>query len=385
MVKRAVLVGCNYPGTGYDLFGCVNDVTNMRKVLTDIYGFDKRNVLFMVDTDPTSIRPTGGNIAKVLEDAIKASKAGDILYFHFSGHGGQIPPESGCREDDGADECIYPTDLNPMTDDSFRTLLSKLDPGVIFSFVSDSCHSGGLLDSAELQVGVGEKDEVGPETESTRAAVAMTSSQKTMNAKELPVSSLIEHLSEASGHEVNVGTIRVTLYELFKADASPTVKVFVKNMISPLEEGIPEEEWGKSYNEVGISALKELKKVWDEKTINNDDYFHSARTVDGPLHFSGFANTKPAGQTLPPSTAILVSACESDQTAADVQSATGAYGALSNAVEIVVRKYNGKVTNKKLVNDVRALMVQEELDQRPCLYCTDDKVNVNFVTGVKYQ
>ncbi|KAL3684367.1 hypothetical protein R1sor_002389 [Riccia sorocarpa] len=384
MVKRAVLVGCNYPGTRNQLSGCVNDVTNMRKVLTDIYGFDKKDILFMVDTDHNSIRPTAKNITKQLGDAIKASKAGDVLYFHFSGHGGQIPAESG-EENDGEDEAIYPTDLNPMTDDSFRVLLSNLDPRVTFTFVSDSCNSGGLLDNQVLQVGVGEDNEVGPETESTRAAVTSTGSSETKNvkSKELPVSSLIQHLSEVSGHEVDVGTIRVTLYELFKHDASPTVKAFVKNMTSPLEQGIPEAEWSKTYNEVGISALTQLKKVWDDENISNEEYFHYAKAVDVPLNSILSANATPAGQAPPASTAILVSGCESDQLSADVPSATGAFGALSHAVETVVRKYKGKVTNKKLVNEVRALLVQEDLDQRPCLYCTHDEVNLNFITGVK--
>ncbi|OAE27538.1 hypothetical protein AXG93_3857s1360 [Marchantia polymorpha subsp. ruderalis] len=76
------------------------------------------------------------------------------------GHGGQIPAESGDQEDDGEDECIYPADLNPMTDDTFRLLLANLNPGVAFTFVSDSYHSGGLLDSQELQVGVGEEGEI---------------------------------------------------------------------------------------------------------------------------------------------------------------------------------------------------------------------------------
>ncbi|KAG6554671.1 hypothetical protein Mapa_003689 [Marchantia paleacea] len=386
MAKRAVLVGCNYPGSYCPLYGCINDVTNMRKVLIEVYGFEKKNIVFMVDTDEKSIMPTGRNIVHHLGKAIQASKPGDVLYFHFSGHGGQIPAESGDQEDDGEDECIYPADLNPMTDDTFRLLLADLNPGVAFTFVSDSCHSGGLLDSQELQVGVGEEGELRSETASTRGRVSKSAERKRtdrMIPRTISTETLIRHLAQASGHEVKVGTIRSTIYQLFKEDASPTVKVFVKNMTSRLEDGTPEEVWANSYNEVGVSALKHLKRTWNDETIDNDEYFRSARLVSGPLNFSGHANAKPNGQTLPPSTGILVSGCQSDQTSADVPGHNGSYGALSNAVQTLVRKHAGKLTNKQLVNGTRAIMVEEDLDQRPCLYCSKDKVNAPFICSPK--
>ncbi|KAK8630166.1 hypothetical protein V6N13_078972 [Hibiscus sabdariffa] len=33
MAKRAVLVGCNYPKTQFRLYGCINDVLEMQKLL----------------------------------------------------------------------------------------------------------------------------------------------------------------------------------------------------------------------------------------------------------------------------------------------------------------------------------------------------------------
>ncbi|KAG6544660.1 hypothetical protein Mapa_013850 [Marchantia paleacea] len=381
MVKRAVLVGCNYPGSRCPLRGCVNDVTNMKKLLIDVYGFEKKNIMFMVDTDEKSVRPTGKNIVHYLGKAIQVSKPGDVLYFHFSGHGGQIPAESGDQEDDGEDECIYPADLNPMTDDTFRLLLADLNPGVNFTFVSDSCHSGGLLDSQDLQVGLGEVGQVGNETEPRSVVAASREKQKA--DRHIPTETLIQQLAEASGHEVKLGNIRSTLYDLFREDTSPTVKVFVKNMAGHLEDGLPEEEWANSYNEVGIAALKQLKEIWDDETIDNDEYFRSARTVNGPLNFNGHANAKPDGQTLPPSTGILISGCQSNQTSADVPGWGGAYGALSNAIHTIVKHHSGKITNKQLVNGCRELMVETNLDQRPCLYCTKEKVNANFICDLK--
>ena len=38
-IRRALLVGINYPGTTYPLQGCVNDVNLMADILTQHYGF----------------------------------------------------------------------------------------------------------------------------------------------------------------------------------------------------------------------------------------------------------------------------------------------------------------------------------------------------------
>lgn len=231
-------------------------------------------------------------------------------------------------------------------------------------------------------MGVGKEGKIGSETASTRGGGVSESAERKIDRmipRRISTKTLIRHLAQASGHEVKVRTIRSTIYQLFHEDASITVKMFVKNMSSRLEAEIPEEEWANSYNEVGVSALKHLKQMWDDRTIDNDKYFRSARLVNGPLDFSGHANAKPTGETLLPSTGTLVNGCQSDQTSADMPGDNGSYGALSNAVQTLVRKHAGKLSNKQLVNMTRAMMVEEGLDQRPCLYCRKDKVNAPFI------
>lgn len=115
MAKRALLVGCNYPGTKAELHGCVNDVSRMYKSLVDRFGFGESYITVMVDTDKRSVQPTGANIKKVLGRLIDESNPGDILVFHYSGHGTQVPDESGEPGDTGLDEAIVPTDLNILT------------------------------------------------------------------------------------------------------------------------------------------------------------------------------------------------------------------------------------------------------------------------------
>lgn len=40
-----------------------------------------------------------------------------------------------------------------LADDDFRDLVNKIPPGATFTFISDSCHSGGLIDEEKVQIG----------------------------------------------------------------------------------------------------------------------------------------------------------------------------------------------------------------------------------------
>ena len=70
---------------------------------------------------------------------------GDTLFFHFSGHGTQIPTDNP-QETDGMDEAIVPTDMNVILDDDLRVIVCKLAVGAHFTMLADCCHSGTLLD-----------------------------------------------------------------------------------------------------------------------------------------------------------------------------------------------------------------------------------------------
>lgn len=62
MVKRALLVGCNYPGTDAELRGCINDVWGMQEMLQKYYGFTAGDMTIMIDTDSRYTKPTGKNM-----------------------------------------------------------------------------------------------------------------------------------------------------------------------------------------------------------------------------------------------------------------------------------------------------------------------------------
>ena len=77
-------------GSSSALNGCVNDVASIKAMLIEYYGFSESNIVTLIDTDPASVQPTGKNIKDNLTKLVAASATGDVLVFHFSGHGTQV-------------------------------------------------------------------------------------------------------------------------------------------------------------------------------------------------------------------------------------------------------------------------------------------------------
>jgi hypothetical protein len=119
MTKKALLIGCNYPGTKAELKGCINDVKRMYQCLVDRYGFSEDNVTILIDTDDSYTQPTGRNVRQALKDLVRSAEPGDMLFVHYSGHGTRLPAETGEDDDTGYDECIVPCDMNLITGNVF--------------------------------------------------------------------------------------------------------------------------------------------------------------------------------------------------------------------------------------------------------------------------
>lgn len=110
--KWALLVGCNYPNTANELHGCHNDVLAMHEVLTARFGFEPNHVELLTDKPGSPVMPTGANIKKALNSMVDRAKEGDVLFFHYSGHGTLIKqPHSSSKKE----EAIVPCDFNLIT------------------------------------------------------------------------------------------------------------------------------------------------------------------------------------------------------------------------------------------------------------------------------
>lgn len=141
MAKRALLIGINeYRIAGANLRGCVNDVVNIERALTKYYGFPAPAIKKLIDAQATKKKIEAG-----IKALLKGSKAGDVLFLHYSGHGANAP-DLNSDEPDRRDEILCPTDLDwkdPLTDDWLRSTIDEMLPAKVnLTIVMDCCHSG---------------------------------------------------------------------------------------------------------------------------------------------------------------------------------------------------------------------------------------------------
>ncbi|CAL4894223.1 unnamed protein product [Urochloa decumbens] len=419
--KRAVLVGINYPGTDGELKGCLNDVARMRRCLVERFGFEEAGIRVLADADPSTPPPTGANIRQELERLVEGARAGDTLFFHYSGHGLQLPAETGEDDDTGYDECIVPCDLNLIKDDDFTELVAKVPDGCLFTMVSDSCHSGGLIDKTKEQIGNSTKQSKAqqhrdrgmnpppasctctpllriihgafkslgnhlpchghkqkqstqnsgndkPDAKATEAEPSANAGVATTTSRSLPLPTFIEMLRDKTGrHDVGVGSIRTTLFHHFGHEASPKVKRFVKAMVARLRHD------GKDVDAEHGHADGALEQEQDAVPVRGVEEVYAG----------------PAARL--PRNGVLISGCQTDETSADATTPEGvSYGALSDAIQSILAAGSGSgrkgrkrgaatVTNRELVVRARELMAKQGYTQHPGLYCSDEHAELPFI------
>ena len=145
MARKALLVGINdYAPVGQggpDLDGCLNDVQNVASTF---------NALGIMPANPnqmhilTDARATRDNIINGLKWLVAEAVEGDLLVFHYSGHGSQVLDIFG-DEKEWRDETICPHDFETegmIKDDDLRKIFSGVPTGVNLEVILDSCHSG---------------------------------------------------------------------------------------------------------------------------------------------------------------------------------------------------------------------------------------------------
>ena len=144
--KRALLIGINYTATpSARLYGCINDVVNVRNTLIDAYGYTDSNIIVLRDDDKLK-QPTRANILNAMVNIIRVSAPDDTLWIHYSGHGTQIRSNTS-DESDGLTECIVPSDFGGagiIDDNTIFNIIGLAKCQLILCF--DSCHSGTVCD-----------------------------------------------------------------------------------------------------------------------------------------------------------------------------------------------------------------------------------------------
>jgi hypothetical protein len=81
--RKALLIGCNYPGTQSALAGCVNDAVCVEYLLKTKFGY--KDIRLLRDDGKGSVLPTRQNIMAHIKWLVGDARSGDSLFFHFSG------------------------------------------------------------------------------------------------------------------------------------------------------------------------------------------------------------------------------------------------------------------------------------------------------------
>ncbi|MBX3159458.1 MAG: caspase family protein [Deltaproteobacteria bacterium] len=141
MSNRALLVGVNSYAKQTALRGCINDCTDVGAALTAGANVRSEDIVELLDA-----RATKHDILGALRKMIAGLAPGDSGYFHFSGHGVQMPTDDP-EEPDGLDEvlCPHEFDWTPetgITDNEVLDVLAALPLDRRMVVTIDSCHSG---------------------------------------------------------------------------------------------------------------------------------------------------------------------------------------------------------------------------------------------------
>lgn len=146
--KYALLIGCNYINVpNCTLYGCINDIENMRDMLVSSMSFKPENITMLRDDiDDINMIPTRNAILRELNNIVQKSNSAAEIWIHYSGHGSQVVDKNH-DEKNGYDSCIVPVDFLTegfIIDDDILKFIQKIKcPAVI---LSDSCHSGTVCD-----------------------------------------------------------------------------------------------------------------------------------------------------------------------------------------------------------------------------------------------
>jgi hypothetical protein len=135
---KVALTGRDWP----NLKGAVTDVRMLQEMLVLLYGFDRRDIVTL--TNQSASRTA--ILAALGRHLVQPSRAGDVVFFYFAGHGSQVY-NSLSDEDDRFDESLVPADSRAgaldIRDKELRPHFNRiLDRGAKLSILLDNCHSG---------------------------------------------------------------------------------------------------------------------------------------------------------------------------------------------------------------------------------------------------
>ncbi len=144
--KLALLIGINqYRST--PLHGCLTDVDLQRELLIHRFGFQPSDILTLTDQQATRSQIE----TAFIEHLVTPSRAGDVIVFHFSGHGSLLNLGMAGEDSQTSLVTIDDPDVNPIRDrlpeDTLLLLLKSLPTDQVTTILD----AGYAYPSANLQ------------------------------------------------------------------------------------------------------------------------------------------------------------------------------------------------------------------------------------------
>jgi hypothetical protein len=158
------LIGIDYyePNPYYkSLKGAVRDIDKVASYLEKSLQIEAEQIIRLTSplpdqnslADVRSLRlerpPTYQNIVEAFNTITETAQAQDLVYIHYSGHGGRVKTIFPDLKGEGQfDEGLVPMDVGDrgryLRDVEMATLLKRMtDKGLLVTVIFDSCHSGG--------------------------------------------------------------------------------------------------------------------------------------------------------------------------------------------------------------------------------------------------
>ncbi|CAK9004075.1 unnamed protein product [Durusdinium trenchii] len=274
--KKACLVGINYRNTRAELRGCINDVNNMQKVLVEQYGFKVEDILMINEDQDKSKWPYKKVILGGMEWLYKGAKPGDLLVFHYSGHGSQFQADKKTMPSDVICplECVgdepWPGSVI-MDTEIHQKLYDPLPLGCKSVCLFDCCHSATVANLGETMV-----VKEGPLTAAAKDALV-----KRCQAQKDAVQTQVRFYQE-----VNQGKL-----DLKKHSQDELVKLFEKHSF-PKKTGSGDDGSGYSYllnQKIVAFCTESVQKVEALLAEKEEDLKHaqSLKVGDGAKIYIG--------------------------------------------------------------------------------------------------
>ncbi|MFP4009686.1 MAG: caspase family protein, partial [Spirulinaceae cyanobacterium] len=149
--KLALLVGINEYSTSdrfFDLYGCVNDVALQKNLLISRFGFNAADIVTLTDAQASR-----DNIIETFQEhLIKQAQTGDVVVFHFSGHGAQVLDPSPIDPNYPYNSTFVPADDRATESGTVQDIMGQTLFLLLYALgqktenvttILDSCHAGG--------------------------------------------------------------------------------------------------------------------------------------------------------------------------------------------------------------------------------------------------